>query len=140
MHINDVGGSTWEEINVGAAGANYGWPGSEGPDRVSGNIIGPIFAYGHPPPQPSNIGGFFSGFAIAGGAFYPSTGPFPDGYRGSYFFGEFGSDYVGRLDIANGNAAYMFARLTDHAVDLLVGTDGALYVLARGRITRISAP
>jgi len=25
------GESTWEEINLGVAGANYGWPGSEGP-------------------------------------------------------------------------------------------------------------
>ena len=31
MHINDVGQATWEEINRGTAGANYGWPGSEGP-------------------------------------------------------------------------------------------------------------
>ena len=30
MHINDVGQNTWEEINVGAAGANYGWPTTEG--------------------------------------------------------------------------------------------------------------
>ncbi|MFO1286519.1 MAG: PQQ-dependent sugar dehydrogenase [Rubrivivax sp.] len=30
MHINDVGQATWEEINLGAAGANYGWPASEG--------------------------------------------------------------------------------------------------------------
>ena len=26
MFINDVGQNTWEEINDGAAGANYGWP------------------------------------------------------------------------------------------------------------------
>ena len=31
MHINDVGAGTWEEINLGAAGANYGWPATEGP-------------------------------------------------------------------------------------------------------------
>ena len=30
MLINDVGQSAWEEINDGIAGANYGWPTSEG--------------------------------------------------------------------------------------------------------------
>ncbi|HLC12976.1 MAG TPA: PQQ-dependent sugar dehydrogenase [Chthoniobacterales bacterium] len=29
--INDVGQSTWEEINDGIAGSNYGWPTTEGP-------------------------------------------------------------------------------------------------------------
>ena len=31
MFINDVGQNTWEEINDGIAGANYGWPATEGP-------------------------------------------------------------------------------------------------------------
>src|SRR5215211_3203824 len=30
MFINDVGQNTWEEINDGIAGANYGWPSTEG--------------------------------------------------------------------------------------------------------------
>src|SRR5690606_38030994 len=29
IHINDVGQDLWEEIDVGASGANYGWPRSE---------------------------------------------------------------------------------------------------------------
>ena len=32
MFINDVGQNTWEEINDGRAGANYGWPDTEGAD------------------------------------------------------------------------------------------------------------
>ena len=31
MFINDVGQNTWEEINDGIAGSNYGWPDTEGP-------------------------------------------------------------------------------------------------------------
>jgi glucose/arabinose dehydrogenase len=30
MYINDVGKYIWEEINLGVAGANYGWPECEG--------------------------------------------------------------------------------------------------------------
>ena len=32
MHINDVGQSTWEEIDNGLPGRNYGWPMTEGPN------------------------------------------------------------------------------------------------------------
>ena len=128
IHINDVGQGTWEEINLGAPGANYGWPGSEGPDNVSGGITAPLFAYRHSDANPagSGPGGFFVGFAIAGGAFYPDSGPFPTGYRGHYYFADYVSKFVGRVDLANGNAAYAFASVSGSPVDLLVGIDGAV--------------
>ena len=142
IHINDVGQNTWEEVNVGAPGANYGWPGSEGHDNVSGGLTGPLFAYRHSNTSPagSGPGGFFVGFAIAGGAFYPASGPFPATYRGNYFFADYVSRFIGRLDAANNHAAYAFATLSGTPVDMLVGADGALYVLTRGSITRISSP
>ena len=142
IHINDVGETTWEEIDVGTAGANYGWPGSEGPDNVGAGITAPLFTYKHADAAPlgSGPGGFFKGFAIAGGAFYPATGTFPDGYRDQYYFADFVSRFVGRIDRANGNAAYAFASLSGQPVDLLVGSDGALYVLTRSGVTRIGAP
>jgi glucose/arabinose dehydrogenase len=141
LHINDVGQNTWEEIDVGAAGANYGWPGSEGPDALATGITAPLFAYKHSTANPpgSGPGGFITGFAIAGGAFYPASGPFPAGYRGQYYFADFGSRFVARYDPAN-EAAYAFASLSGAPVDLLAGNDGALYVLTRGNVTRISAP
>ena len=62
MHINDVGQNTLEEINEGEAGANYGWPVSEGPTSTPGQTA-PIYWYGHGSrPQ--------LGCAITGGAFY----------------------------------------------------------------------
>jgi len=146
MHINDVGQETWEEINLGAAGANYGWPTSEGPANVTGNITGPLFAYGHDPATPagSGPGGFFTGQAISGGAFYPTSvaglaSPFPAAYRGQYFFADFLGRFVGVFDSANAQA-YAFASVSGLPVDLLAGLDGALYVLTRGSIVRISAP
>lgn len=142
IHINDPGQNTWEEINIGAAGANFGWPNSEGPENVSSNSVAPLFAYKHSAAVPpgSGPGGFFTGFSIAGGTFYPMTGTFPASYRGSYFFADFVSKFVGRLDLANDSAAYAFASISDSPVDMLVGSDGALLVLGRSSVTRISRP
>ena len=141
IHVNDVGQSTWEEINLGAPGANYGWPASEGPDHVTGGRTGPLFAYKHSPASPagSGPGGFFVGFAIAGGSFYPNVGPFPVGYRNSYYFADYVNKFIGRFDWSN-NATYAFATVSGSPVDLLTGSDGALYLLTRTGITRFSAP
>lgn len=141
IHINDVGENTWEEIDLGVAASNYGWPGSEGPDNVGAGITRPVFTYKHSAAVPagSGPGGFFTGDAIAGGTFYPQAGPFPADCRGSYFFADFAARFVARYDAAN-NAAYAYANLSGNPVDMLVGIDGALYVLSRDAIVRISAP
>jgi len=142
IYINDVGEATWEEIDVGIAGANYGWHGSEGPDNITSGVSAPLFAYQHSATVPpgSGPGGFFTGSAITGGTFYPRSGSFPAGYRGSYFFADLAGHFVARLDSANDNAASTFARVSDDPVDLLVGADGALYVLMRGSVARIGTP
>jgi len=44
LFINDVGQSTWEEINDGIAGSNYGWPTTEGPTS-NPSIRSPIYYY-----------------------------------------------------------------------------------------------
>jgi glucose/arabinose dehydrogenase len=141
IHVNDVGENAWEEIDLGAAGADFGWPGSEGGADVGAGRTGPLFAYAHTAAsQPgSAAGGFFTGLAIAGGSFYPASGPFPPGYRGSYFFADFLSRFIARLDPEN-NAAYAFGSVGGNPVDMLAGADGALYVLTRDAIVRFSAP
>ena len=81
MFINDVGEVTWEEINDGAPGVNYGWPLCEGNCGTPG-LRNPLFAYGH-------AGNPISGCAIIGGAFYnPLAAQFPEAYRDSYFFAD----------------------------------------------------
>ena len=46
MFINDVGQGTWEEINDGIAGSNYGWDTCEGLcNPTNPNFRDPIFAY-----------------------------------------------------------------------------------------------
>lgn len=136
IHINDVGQNSWEEINLGAAGANYGWPQTEGPTNASG-VTGPLFAYATgassaPPAGP------FRGCSIAGGAFYPATGNFPAAFHGSYFFADFCAGFVARLP-PNASRAEPFVQLSGDPVDMRVGSDGALYVLTRSGIARISA-
>src|SRR5437773_4539047 len=72
LFINDVGQSTWEEINDGIAGANYGWPDTEGM-TTDPRFRTPRYAYDH-------SGG---ACAITGGAFYsPLTRQFPAPYVG----------------------------------------------------------
>jgi glucose/arabinose dehydrogenase len=128
MFINDVGEATWEEIDDGVAGSNYGWPACEGacapPDP---NFRDPIFQYGHSGPDPNTIG-----CAIVGGAFYnPPRGRFPNSFIGVYFFADLCNDWISMLDPAQGNAVSGFATGLDLSpVDLKVGADGLLYYLA----------
>lgn len=132
MHINDVGQGTWEEIDLGAAGANYGWPQSEGPDGLTGGITAPLFSYRHGATTPPGTGpgGFFTGQAIAGGAFW----------RGRYAFADFLGGFVAELDTANGNAAYTLAQVGGNPVDLLAAADGSLLILRQSSIARLAPP
>lgn len=120
--INDVGQSTWEEINEGFPGVNYGWPASEGP---TGNpdFTSPLFAYQH-------NSGFVQGIAIVGGAFYePPVANFPASYFGSYFFADYAGGWIHRME-PGGNTVSIFARIPGTQTDLRLGPDGALYSLA----------
>jgi glucose/arabinose dehydrogenase len=134
MFINDVGQSTWEEIDDGIAGSNYGWPTTEGP-TTDARFRSPIFSYGHGNTDTTSI-------AITGGAFYnPATPQFPASYVGKYFFADYGSGWIRVLDPAN-NTASSFAGGISAPVDLHVAPDGTLYYAARGnggQIYRIQA-
>ncbi len=124
IFINDVGEDTWEEINRGASGANYGWPIYEGPE-TDAKYIPPIFAYGH---GSTNT----TGCSITGGAFYnPATVQFPSGNVGDYFFADFCSGWIRRYDPATDTASG-FATGLGSIVDLEVNKDGSLYYLTRG--------
>jgi glucose/arabinose dehydrogenase len=122
--INDVGEQTWEEINRGAAGANYGWPRHEGPESDS-KYRNPVFVYGHGSTKAT-------GCAITGGAFYnPTTRQFPSGYVGDYFFADFCGGWIRRLDAVTGDVSG-FATGLSSPVDLKVSKGGSLYYLSRG--------
>ena len=77
--VADVGAVTWEEVNLGLSGANYGWPNTEGPFDPAAfpAFTNPIHAYAHNG----------SGRSITGG--YVFRGPDSDGLQGQYFFADF---------------------------------------------------
>jgi glucose/arabinose dehydrogenase len=125
MLINDVGEHTYEEINVGVAGANYGWPVTEGPTHRR-RFRAPVFYYTHGETATT-------GRAIVGSAFYsPANGrTFPRNYAGDYFFADLTSGWIRRFDPVSGDVT-AFASGIETPVALTVGDDGALYYLARG--------
>ena len=134
LFINDVGQSTWEEINDGIAGSNYGWPTTEGPTSNPA-FRSPIYYYGHGTTDST-------GCAIVGGAFYnPPVLQFPSSYIGKYFFADLCGGWIRVFDPTVGTATG-FATGIVNPVDLHVGPDGALYYLAQGsggQVFRVSA-
>ncbi len=118
MLINDVGNSTWEEIDQGQAGANYGWPTCEGMCNNAG-FVNPVYTYNH------NDG---PGKSVTGAVFYRGT-VFPSEYRGDYFFGDYVGNYIKRFNPQTG-AVTDFATNALNPVDLDIGPDGALYYLS----------
>jgi glucose/arabinose dehydrogenase len=122
IFINDVGQDAWEEINEGAAGANYGWPVCEGVCSIT-NFTEPFYSYAH----------IFTGAtqcAITGGTFYnPQTNQFPEDYTGDYFFADYCGGWIRRFNPAS-HTVTEFAGGIDSPAALEVGLDGTLYYLS----------
>ena len=100
FYINDVGQGTWEEIDLGTAGADYGWNVREGNCATGSTtncgpppagMTNPIFAYG----RSDGCG------SITGGAFVPN-GVWPAAYQGKYLFADYNCGRIFRLDPAAG--------------------------------------
>jgi glucose/arabinose dehydrogenase len=127
MFINDVGQVTWEEVNDGIAGSNYGWPSCESPcSPPNVNFRDPIYYYSND----ANT------CAITGGTFYnPASATFPAQYAGKYFLADFCGGWIKYIDPASPpgvGGATNFASGLSSPVDLQVGSDGSLYYLQRG--------
>ncbi len=94
--INDVGQGQWEEINLGQAGADYGWNIREGLcangsttncANPPAGLTNPIHAYGR------NTGCA----AVTGGAFVPN-GVWPSTYDDAYLFADYTCGTIFRLE------------------------------------------
>ena len=88
MFIGDVGGSQFEEVNIGQSGANYGWPIAEG-TSANPAFVNPIHTYPHG-----------ASASITGGYVYRGE---TDGLNGQYFFADFptGKVFTLRFDGSN---------------------------------------
>lgn len=134
LYVSDVGENLREEINIGAAGANYGWPGFEGslefdltlaPGINAGDITFPVHEYGDPVLRNS----------VTGGEVY--RGPIGE-LDGLYFFADYltGEVWSFRYDETAGNALDLMAwdldlggALLDHPVSFGVDSNGNLYLI-----------
>ena len=136
IFIADVGQGTWEEVDVGVPGGNFGWPGMEGNHCTgSGSCTGvpAIFEYNHNG----------SGASITGGDFYQGT-TFPVGYANVYFYGDAVDSFIRYLVVDPNNAVISdnaFATATDGPVDIRYH-DNAIWYLAinTGHLRRITFP
>ena len=132
--IADVGEDTYEEINLGVSGANYGWPGYEGdqpflPGLSDGEAVtDPLYQYLHG-------AGVFEGQSITGGEFYHGDIAELDGH---YFFGDFvqGKVWSFLYDAMSGTISELFAwdlvidaGLLNNLVSFGLDGDGNLYLL-----------
>lgn len=114
LFINDVGQNAREEIDLGQAGADYGWPCREGTiaNSTTGQcnpappgMVGPIYDYG----RGGVIGTSANGCAsITGGAFVPN-GVWPANYDGAYLFADYVCGWIFRLPPATPLTAANFA-------------------------------
>ncbi len=147
MYIGDVGGNdvtnSYEEINIGTAGANYGWPICEGPER------NPTGGTCTPPSSPGTYQSPMHTYPHAGldasvtGGFVYRGGNFPLPYKDSYFYGDYVRNWIKGLilDPVTGEKVGEFNFEPDDGinngpygeiVDLKQGPDGALYYVDIG--------
>jgi glucose/arabinose dehydrogenase len=132
--IADVGSAppkAREELNLGRAGANYGWPVVEGESQAS-EFTSPVYSYEHGDGCISIIGGtFLSGTA------YPAL------YRDAFAFGDFG---CGKIWLATLDTSGRLSRLSEVAheakrniVHFETAPDGMLYYVdLAGSVLRLT--
>ncbi len=106
--VNDVGNGHWEEIDLGQAGADYGWNLCEGTHNAVSDDpctnappghVGPLFEYRHNQVIPGTTSPANCN-SITGGAFVPN-GVWP-GHDGVYLFGDWVCGEIFKLTESGG--------------------------------------
>lgn len=123
LYVNDVGSMAFEEVDRGVAGADYGWPSSEGSSVLPGQTA-PVHAYPHAD----------GACAITGGAFVPGDAA-TVALRGRYLFVDYCAGWLRALDPASGAAtpvASLVASGLPSPTRLEVDAAGTIYLLGRG--------
>ena len=127
--VAEVGLDTAEDIHLGKAGANYGWPDCEG-ECSDPAYDDPVYTYGH------DVGG-----SITGGDFYRGS-QFPSEYEGAYFYGDYVSGWIKYLTFdSDGDVtgSHDFKSDANNVVEIDQGPDGSLYYIdISGSVHRVS--
>lgn len=116
IYVNDVGETTWEEINVLQRDGNYTWPRCEGPKNTGvgecadADFQYPLYAYNHNK----------KGASITGATFY----------KGDYYFGDMVLKVIRKMN--SNNVVSDFISTSELPVDIDAGPDGNLYYLGYG--------
>lgn len=122
--IGDVGSDppdAFEEINLGRAGGNYGWPKGEG---ITGNddLVDPLYVYEHDALCNTVIGGSFIGSDVYG-----------DDLNGAFVFTDFSCGRVTALQLAGSqlmSATTLVSQNSDHEfVHIERNPGGSLYLV-----------
>ena len=167
LFISETGWSTYEEINHGVAGANFGWPYYEGGEggvskKTSGfqnatgaaefyaavengtkTVTAPYGAFGHAAAVPG-----YQNQAITGGNVVYSGNKYPAALQGDYFFSNFPAGQAFTIDTNDRQQVnFLFKNTSPYApVFYKQGPDGYVYFadlgnldlgLSDGRIGRI---
>jgi glucose/arabinose dehydrogenase len=128
-YIGDVGQGSWEEVNRGQPGGNYGWPAVEGSSSNT-SYLNPVYAYAHS-----------VGCSITGTAFYnPTTPQFGTSYVGQFFFADFCNGSIRYFNPATPNTVTVFASGIGNPTNIGIAPSGAMYYLARNQATGTPAP
>ena len=134
LFIADVGDKTWEEVDIGVAGGNFGWPGMEG-NHCTGNGactgLPVLLEYSH-----DGKGG-----SITGGDFY-SGATFPTPYVKAYFYGDWAKNFIRYLVLDQNNKVLSdnaFATNASGPVDIRYHDNAIWYTANRsGQLRRIT--
>lgn len=121
FRVHDVGQRTWEEINQGRAGADYGWNCREGPIAnparsakcrpMPAGLASPEYAYHHRSGCKS----------ITGGAWVPNDSGWPARFRNTYLYSDYVCNRVFRLHRRDG-------RLTSSRFAVSLGAGGPISI------------
>lgn len=143
--IGELGLNGFDELLVGARGANYGWPCYEGRERVAGyrdhRICADLYARGADAVEPPLLA--YPSASLTGGVFYTGT-TYPPRYRGAYFYGDWALSWLryvpaGALSSPGAPAPRDFATTAGGPVQIELGSDDNLLYLAlnAGELRRI---
>lgn len=145
--ISETGWYSWEEINSGGKGANYGWPYYEGADNgeinktpgyqtmpgaslfytnvANGTItITPAFrAFSHTASDPG-----YQMAAIVGGTSVYGGNKYPEIFKGDYFFSDIVDGDIFTVDVNDRTQIQYVTNIgTYRAVSFVEGPDGYIY-------------